>query len=55
MVAFATNAIVCRWALDGQLIDPVSFTNLRLGSAAAMLFVVMLWMTRRQQKNTPAG
>ncbi|WP_178861905.1 DMT family transporter [Thiomicrorhabdus cannonii] len=48
MVAFATNAIVCRWALDGQLIDPVSFTNLRLGSAAAMLFLVMLWMSRRQ-------
>lgn len=49
MVAFAANAIVCRWALDGHLIDPISFTNLRLGSAAAMLFLVMLWM-RRQQK-----
>ena len=49
MVAFATNAIVCRWALDDHLIDPISFTNLRLGSAAAILFLVMLWM-RRQQK-----
>ncbi|MBN2647677.1 MAG: DMT family transporter [Thiotrichales bacterium] len=51
MLAFATNAIVCRWALDGQLIDPVSFTNLRLGSAAAMLFLVMGWMSRFQAKH----
>jgi drug/metabolite transporter (DMT)-like permease len=55
MVAFAANAIVCRWALDGQFIDPVSFTNFRLGSAAAMLFLVMLWMRRRQQKTLAPG
>lgn len=46
MVAFAANAVVCRWALDGGWIDPVSFTSLRLGSAAAMLFLVMLWFNK---------
>ncbi len=51
MIAFATNAIVCRWALDAGLIDPVSFTNLRLGSAAAILLVMMLWIHRRQKQS----
>ena len=54
MIAFATNAILCRWALDGGWIDPVSFTNLRLASGAVMLFMVMSWMgwqqTRHQRK-----
>ncbi|WP_127471656.1 DMT family transporter [Thiomicrorhabdus aquaedulcis] len=53
MVAFAANAIVCRWALDGGWIDPVSFTSLRLGSAAAMLFLVMLWVNKAQQAQSP--
>lgn len=41
MIAFAANAVICRWALDHQLIDPVSFTSLRLGSAAFSLFLIM--------------
>lgn len=41
MIAFAANAVICRWALDGGWIDPVSFTSLRLGSGAASLFIVM--------------
>jgi drug/metabolite transporter (DMT)-like permease len=48
MVAFASNAVMCRWAMDGGWIDPMSFTSLRLGSAAAMLFLVMLWVNKTQ-------
>jgi len=48
MVAFAANAVVCRWALDHQLIDPMSFTSLRLGSAAVVLFAVMVWYQWRK-------
>lgn len=50
LVAFAANAIICRWALDAGLIDPVSFTSLRLASGAMMLFIVMslVWWRKRQ-------
>lgn len=55
VTAFATNAIICRWALDDQWIDPVSFTSLRLGSGAAMLFIVMSWFAwrKRHHLSTP--
>ena len=43
IAAFSANAVICRWALDHQLIDPMSFTSLRLGSAAVVLFAVMAW------------
>ena len=52
MVAFSANAVICRWALDHQLIDPMSFTSLRLGSAAVVLFAVMSWF-QWQKKSTP--
>ncbi len=52
LVAFAANAVICRWALDGGLIDPVSFTSLRLGSGAAVLFLVMSWFAWRQRRAT---
>lgn len=48
MTAFSANAIICRWALDGQYIDPVSFTCFRLGSGAIMLFSVMMLSARQQ-------
>ena len=48
--AFSANAVICRWALDHQLIDPMSFTSLRLGSAALVLFVVMAWFQVRKVK-----
>jgi drug/metabolite transporter (DMT)-like permease len=51
MIAFASNAVLCRWALDGGWIDPVSFMSLRLSSGAAMLFVVMSWMGWQQARN----
>lgn len=49
ITAFAANAVVCRWALDHNLIDPVSFTSLRLGSGAASLFLVMTWFHWRKK------
>lgn len=53
MTAFAANAVICRWALDHGLIDPVSFTSLRLGSAALALFVVMTLLNWHKAKKTP--
>lgn len=37
LVAFAANSVLCRIALGGGFIDPVSFTALRLISGAAIL------------------
>jgi drug/metabolite transporter (DMT)-like permease len=48
LIAFAANSLLCRMALRADLIDPVSFTTLRLVSGAAMLFPVA-WLTRRPQ------
>lgn len=55
IVAFSANAVICRWALDHQLIDPMSFTSLRLGSAALVLFVVMMWYSLRKAKAQKEG
>ena len=41
LVAFAANSLLCRLALGAGLIDPLSFTALRLGSGAlALLFIL---------------
>ena len=40
MMAFAANSLLCRAALGGNLIDPVSFTCLRLVSGALALFPI---------------
>jgi drug/metabolite transporter (DMT)-like permease len=37
LIAFAANSLLCRTALGGELIDPVSFTTLRLVSGALVL------------------
>ena len=37
LLAFAANSILCRLALGGHLIDPVSFTTIRLCSGALTL------------------
>ena len=37
LIAFAANSLLCRMALGGELIDPVSFTTLRLVSGAIIL------------------
>jgi len=40
LVAFAANSLLCRMALGGHLIDPVSFTSLRLVSGALALICI---------------
>ena len=40
LVAFATNSLLCRMALGWHLIDPVSFTTLRLVSGALALIPI---------------
>ena len=51
LVAFAANSLLCRMALGGDLIDPVTFTTLRLGSGAAIL----LPLSRLVAEVPPAG
>ena len=46
MVAFAANSILCRLALRQELIDPASFSTLRLVSGAVTLLLVSVWKTR---------
>ena len=41
LVAFAANSLLCRTALGGHLIDPVSFTTIRLVSGALALILIM--------------
>lgn len=40
LIAFAANSVLCRLALGGGRIDPVSFTTLRLASGAAVLLII---------------
>jgi drug/metabolite transporter (DMT)-like permease len=41
LVAFAANSVFCRLALDEQNMDPMSFTGLRIASAALILGIIM--------------
>jgi len=40
LTAFAANSILCRQALGARLMDPASFTGVRLGAGALALWVV---------------
>jgi drug/metabolite transporter (DMT)-like permease len=42
VLAFAANSVLCRLALGDQLIDPASFTALRIVSGCVTLLVVLL-------------
>lgn len=42
MLAFAANSIICRVALRGGHIDPVTFTDLRLTSGALVLLPLLI-------------
>lgn len=42
MCAFAANSILCRLALGGRLIDPVSYTSVRIAGGAAVLAALRL-------------
>ncbi len=43
MIAFAANSLLCRLALRGAHIDAASFTLIRLGSGAMMLWLIV-WL-----------
>ncbi|MEO7474128.1 MAG: DMT family transporter [Gemmatimonadales bacterium] len=55
LVAFAANSLLCRMALGGERIDPVSFTTLRLVSGALVLAVLARRGTTREATRGPAG
>jgi drug/metabolite transporter (DMT)-like permease len=47
MLCFAANSLLCRSALAPRLVDPATFTSLRVVSAAAMLCIVVCFQRRR--------
>ena len=47
MLCFSANSILCRLALAPKLIDPASFTTVRILSAAAML-TASVWLKYRR-------
>ncbi len=55
-VAFAANTLLCRMALGGDLIDPVSFTTIRLGSGAlALVIIIRLTGEGRSLRQVPGA
>ena len=50
LVAFAANSLLCRMALGGSLIDPVSFTTLRVVSGA----IILVPLSRLAAEQPPA-
>jgi drug/metabolite transporter (DMT)-like permease len=47
LTAFAANSLLCRLALRGGLIDPASFTTIRMVAGAAMLVAIDAFRGRR--------
>lgn len=53
LVAFAANSLLCRMALGGHLIDPVSFTTIRLVSGAlALIPISRLFSESKTERKT---
>ena len=56
LVAFASNSILCRLALGSRLIDPASFTTVRIVSGAVVLAALAAFSrARRTRATTRAG
>jgi len=55
LVAFAANSLLCRMALAPDLIDPVAFTAIRLGSAVAVLVPLSALISEPRSRGRPAG
>ncbi|WP_445660134.1 DMT family transporter [Acinetobacter sp. F16] len=47
MLAFAANSVLCRLALAGQQIDPMSFSLIRVCSGAAVLSMLYLFSAQK--------
>lgn len=52
MLAFAANSILCRLALGSDAIGPAGFTVLRLGSGAAVLWMLTICGAVKRDKRT---
>ncbi len=55
LVAFAANSLLCRTALGGHLIDPVSFTTLRLVSGAVALMPIARLLNEPEKTQKTGG
>ena len=55
LLAFAANSLLCRMALDGHLIDPMSFTTLRLVSGALALIPISRLVAERKTPQETKG
>ena len=58
LIAFAANSLLCRMALGGNLIDPVSFTTIRLVSGALILIPISQgsrWLSESRCKQATRG
>ena len=55
LVAFAANSLLCRMALGPDLIDPVAFTAIRLGSGVAVLVPLSLLISEPRPSGRSAG
>lgn len=55
LVAFAANSLLCRMALDGDLIDPLSFTAIRLVSGALALIPIARLVAESKPHQAAAG
>lgn len=55
LVAFAANSLLCRMALGGELIDPASFTTIRLGSGAVALFLIVRFSGQPKSSGAKQG
>lgn len=51
MIAFAANSVLCRLALAGEQIDPMSFSLIRVFSGVAVLFVLYLLYQKKNHLN----
>jgi drug/metabolite transporter (DMT)-like permease len=55
LVAFAANSLLCRMALAPDLIDPVAFTAIRLGSGVAVLLPLSALISQPRPPGESAG
>jgi len=55
LIAFAANSLLCRMALAAQLIDPVAFTTIRLGSGVAALVPLTSLMSEQRPEAGSVG
>jgi drug/metabolite transporter (DMT)-like permease len=55
LIAFAANSLLCRTALGWNLIDPVSFTTLRLASGAIGLILISQLVSEKPDEDEIQG